>query len=288
MFAVYTREMKSFFNNFTGYITIAFFLIFAGIFVTANNLFVGSSAIESSYSNTVLVYLFAIPILTMKTMSEEKRAGTHILLRSLPLKTTDYILGKYFAVITMLFIPTAITFSYTLILSFYGNINLVSAIFGTLALYLCGCALAAVGLFISSLTGSMVSSAISCFGAMLLIYFMPALTMLLPTGALGSMIAFTILILLIGVLVYRLSASLTFALGFTAVSELILLCAYFIKSEWLEGAVRKLFSSLSVTSRVEIFTSTAILDLSAILYFITVTFIFVFFTVQSAEKSRLG
>jgi ABC-2 type transport system permease protein len=134
----------------------------------------------------------------------------------------------------------------------------------------------------------MVSSAISCFGAMLLIYFMPALTMLLPTGALGSMIAFTILILLIGVLVYRLSASLTFALGFTAVSELILLCAYFIKSEWLEGSVRKLFSSLSVTSRVETFTSTAILDLSAILYFITVAFIFVFFTVQSAEKARLG
>ena len=288
MFAVYTREIKSFFNNFTGYITIAFFLIFAGIFVTVNNFFVGSSAIESSYSNTVLVYLFAIPILTMKTMSEEKRAGTHILLRSLPIKTTDYILGKYFAVITMLFIPTAIIFSYTLILSFYGSVNLISAFFGTLALYLCGCALAGVGMFISSLTSSMVSSAISCFGAMLLIYFMPALTMLLPASALGSMIAFTILILLLGVLVYKLSASLTFALGFTAVSELILLGAYFIRSEWLEGAVRKLFSTLSVTSRVEIFTSTAILDLSAILYFITLTFIFVFFTVQSAEKSRLG
>lgn len=288
MFAVYTREMKSFFNSFTGYITIAFFLLFAGIFVTVNNLFVGSSAIEYSYSNTVLVYLFAIPILTMKTMSEEKRAGTDILLRSLPLKTTDYILGKYFAVITMILIPTAIIFSYTLILSFYGSVNLISAIFGTLALYMCGCALAAIGLFISSLTSSMVTSAISCFGAMLLVYFMPALTMLLPASALGSMIVFTILILLIGLLVYKLSANLTFALGFTCVSELILLGAYFIKSEWLEGSVRKLFSAFSVTSRVEIFTSTAILDLSAILYFITVAFIFVFFTAQSAEKARLG
>ena len=288
MFAVYTREMKSFFNNFTGYITIAFFLVFAGIFVTVNNFFVGSSAIESSYSSTVLVYLFAIPILTMKTLSEEKRAGTHILLRSLPLKTTDYILGKYFAVITMLFIPTAIIFSYTIILSFYGNINLLSAISGTLALYLCGCALAAIGMFISSLTSSMVSSAICSFGAMLLVYFMPALTLLLPASALGSMITFTILVLLSGLLVYKLSASLTFSLGFTAVCELILLGAYFVKSEWLEGAVRKLFSALSVTSRVEIFTSTAILDLSAILYFVTVTFIFVFFTAQSAEKARLG
>ncbi len=288
MFAVYTREMKSFFNNFTGYITIAFFLLFAGIFVTVNNLFVGSSAIESSYSNTVLVYLFAIPILTMKTMSEEKRTGTYTLLRSLPLKTTDYILGKYFAVITMLLIPTVIIFSYTIILSFYGDINLLSAIFGTLALYLCGCALASIGLFISSLTSSMVSAAISCFGAMLLIYFMPALTMLLPASALGSMIVFTLLILLLGLLVYKVSANLTFALGFTCVSELILLGAYFIKSEWLEGGVRKLSSVLSVTGRVEAFTSTAILDLSSILYFITVAFIFVFFTVQSAEKARLG
>ncbi|MBE6607886.1 MAG: hypothetical protein E7633_04980 [Ruminococcaceae bacterium] len=288
MSAVYTREMKSFFNNFTGYITIAFFLLFAGIFVTVNNFFVGSSAIESSYSSTVLVYLFAIPILTMKTMSEEKRAGTDILLRSLPLKTTDYILGKYFAVITMILIPTVIIFSYTLILSFYGSVNIISAIFGTAALYLCGCALAAVGLFISSLTSSMVTSAISCFGAMLLIYFMPALTMLLPASALGSLIAFTLIILFLGVLVYKISANSTFALGFTAVGELILLGAYFIRSEWLEGAVRKLFSLLSVTNRVEIFTTSSILDLSAILYFVTVAFIFVFFTVQSAEKARLG
>ncbi len=288
MLAVYTREMKSFFSNFTGYITIAFFLLFAGIFVTVNNLFVGSSAIEASYTNTVLVYLFAIPILTMKTMSEEKRAGTDILLRSLPLRTTDYILGKYFAVVTMIFIPTVIIFSYTLILSFYGSINLLSAIFGTLALFLCGCALAAIGLFISSLTSSMVTSAISCFGAMLLVYFMPAITMLLPATAIGALVTFTILILLLGLLVYKMSSSQSCTFAFVFASELILLAVYFIKSEWLEGSVRKLFSTLSVTNRIELFTSSAILDLSALLYFISVAFVFVFFTVQSAEKARLG
>ena len=288
MLAVYKREMKSYFSNFTGYITIAFFLLFAGIFVTVNNLFVGSSAIETSYTNTVLVYLFAIPILTMKTMSEEKRAGTDILLRSLPLSTTDYILGKYFAVVTMIFIPTAIIFSYTLILSFYGSINLLSALFGTLALFLCGCALSAIGLFISSLTGSMVTSAIACFGAMLLVYFMPALTMLLPATSLGALVTFTIIILLLGVLVYKTSQSISCAFGFVFASELILLSVYFIKSEWLEGSVRKLFSTLSVTNRIELFTSSSILDISALLYFVSVAFVFVFFTVQSAEKARLG
>lgn len=288
MLAVYTREIKCFFSNFTGYITIAFFLLFAGIFITVSNLFVGSSAIEASYANTVLVYLFAIPILTMKTMSEEKRAGTDILLRSLPLRTTDYILGKYFAVVTMIFIPTAIIFSYTLILSFYGSINLISAIYGTLALFLCGCALAAIGLFISSLTSSMVTSAILCFGAMLLIYFMPAITMLLPTTAIGALVTFTILILLVGILVHKMSASHSCSFAFVFVSELILLAVYFLKSEWLEGSVRKLFATLSVTNRIEPFTLSAILDISALLYFITVAFVFVFFTVQSAEKARLG
>ena len=288
MLAVYTREIKSFFKSFTGYITIAFFLLFAGIFVTVSNLFVGSSSIEASYTGTILVYLFAIPILTMKTMSEEKRAGTSILLRSLPLSTTDYILGKYFAVITMILIPTAVIFSYTLILSFYGSVNLFSAISGTTALFLCGCALAAIGLFISSLTSNMVTSAIFCFGAMLLVYFMPALTMLLPATALGALVTFTLLILLIGILVYKMTNGISYALGFVFSAELILLAIYFIRSEWLEGSVRRLFSLLSVTNRVEIFTSSAILDLSALLYFISVAFVFVFFTVQSAEKARLG
>lgn len=288
MLAVYKREMKSFFGNMTGYIAIAFFLLFAGIFVTVMNLFAGSSAIESSYGTTVLVYLFAIPILTMKIMSEEKRAKTDTLLRSLPLSTTDYILGKYFAVITMILIPTAIIFSYTLILSLYGRINLLAAVSGTLALFLCGCALAAVGLFISSLTDNTVISALLCFGAMLLIYFMPTLTMLLPATSLGALIVFTVIILLLSVVIHRLSANQVFTFAFLFISEIILLAIYFLKSEWLEGSVNKVFSTLSVTERFETFASSAILDLSSILYFITVAFVFVFFAHQSAEKARLG
>lgn len=288
MLAVYKREMKSFFSNFTGYIAIAFFLLFAGIFVTVMNLFVGSSAIESSYSTTVFVYLLAIPILTMKIMSEEKRARTDMLLRSLPLRTIDYVLGKYFAVITMIFIPTAIIFSYTLVLSFYGSVNILAAMSGTLALFLCGCALAAVGLFISSLTDNTVISALLCFGAMLLIYFMQTITMLLPATALGALIVFTVVILLLSLIIYRLSASQICAFAFLFIAEMILLAVYFLKSEWLEGCVTRVFSALSVTERFEIFTSTAILDLSSLLYFITVAFIFVFFAHQSAEKSRLG
>ncbi len=288
MLAVYKREMKSFFGNLAGYITIAFFLLFAGIFVTVMNLFVGSSAIETSYSTTVFVYLIAIPILTMKIMSEEKRAKTDMLLRSLPLRTIDYILGKYFAVITMIFIPTAIIFSYTFILSFYGKVNILAATSGTLALFLCGCALAAVGLFISSLTENTVISAVLCFGSMLLIYFMPTLTMLLPATAFGALAVFTVIILLLAFMIYRLLANQSFSFAFLFSTEAVLLAIYFLKPEWLEGSVTKVFSALSVTDRFELFTSSAILDLAAILYFITVSFIFVFFAHQSAEKSRLG
>ncbi len=288
MLAIYKREMKSFFGNLTGYITIAFFLLFAGIFVTVMNLFAGSSAIESSYRTTVFVYLLAIPILTMKIISEEKRAKTDMLLRSLPIRTIDYIMGKYLAVITMILIPTVIIFSYTLILSFYGKVNIIAAICGTLALFLCGCALAAVGLFISSLTDNTIISALLCFGAMLLIYFMPTITMLLPATPLGSLIVFTVIILLLSFIIYRLSLNQIFAFSFLFISEIILLTLYFTKNEWLEGASSKVFSLFSVTERFEIFTSSAILDFSSILYFITVAFIFVFFAYQSAEKSRLG
>ncbi len=285
MLAVYKREIKSFFSNFTGYITISFFLLFAGIFFTVSNLFVGSSSIEASYENTVLVYLIAIPILTMKIISEEKREKTDMLLRSLPIKTSDYILGKYFASITMIFIPTLIIFSYTLILSFYGKVNILSAASGTLALFLCGCALCAVGLFISSLTESVITTALLTFGAMLLIYFMPTLTMLLPSSALGALAVFTLLILLAAFIIYRLSKNTVFSLASLAIGEAILLAICFINSEWLEGSVQKLSRTLSVTERMNIFTRSSILDLSALLYFITFAFIFIFFTVYSAKRA---
>ncbi|MBE6619177.1 MAG: hypothetical protein E7626_05275 [Ruminococcaceae bacterium] len=288
MLAVYKREMKSFFDGFTGYISTAFFLLFAGIFVTVTNLFVGNSSIEASYSVTVFVYLIAIPILTMKIMSEEKRSGSFLLLRALPLRTRDYILGKYFAVVTMILIPSAVIFSYTLILSLYGKVNVLAALFGTLALFLCGCALAAIGLFISSMTDSPVVSALLCFGAMLLVYFMPTLSMLLPTSALGALAVFSIIIIAAAFIIYKLSSNETLALSCGAVSEIILLAIYFITPEILEGSVAKVLSCLAVTSRFEAFASSAILDLSSILYFITVSAVFVYFAHEASEKARLG
>ena len=188
----------------------------------------------------------------------------------------------------MILIPTVIIFSYTLILSFYGRVNLIAAASGTLALFLCGCALAAIGLFISSLTENTVISAVLCFGAMLLVYFMPTLTTLLPKTSLGALIIFTVTVLIIGLVVYRLSSSQVCAFAFVLIAETVLLAVYAFIPEHLEGSVTKVFSSLSVTERFELFTSSAILDLSSILYFITVAFIFVFFAHQSAEKSRLG
>ncbi len=280
--------MKSFFDGLTGYISIAFFLLFAGIFVSVTNLFVGTSSIEASYSLTVFVYLIAIPILTMKIMSEEKRGGSFILLRTLPFKTRDYIIGKYLALVTMIFIPSAIIFSYTAPLALYGRVNMLAAFSGTLALFLCGCALAAIGLFISSLTDSAVVSALLCFGAMLTVYFTPTLTMLIPTGAIASLLIFSLMIVAISFIIYRLASSDTFALSCAIVMEIILLIIYFAKSELLEGAVAKVLSCIAVTSRLDSFTTSAILDLPSLLYFITVSLVFVFFAHEVSEKARLG
>ena len=288
MLAVYKREMKSFFDGFTGYISTAFFLLFAGIFITVTNLFVGTSSIESSYSLTVFVYLIAIPILTMKIMSEEKRGGTFLLLRSLPLRTKDYILGKYFALVTMILIPSVIIFSYTAVLALYGRVNMLAAFFGTLALFLCGCALAAIGLFISSLTDSPVISALFCFGAMLLVYFMPTIALLLPTSAIGSLIVFSLGAVVASFIVYRLSNSEAAALSCGVIGEVLLLALYFVSPESLEGSAAKLLSALAVTSKLDVFTTSSILDLSAVLYFITVSFVFVFFAHEASEKARLG
>jgi hypothetical protein len=107
-------------------------------------------------------------------------------------------------------------------------------------------------------------------------------------GLVAALIVLSVAIIAASFAIYRLSSSDTLALSCGAVGEIILLFIYFISPERLEGSLAKIFSCLAVTERLESFTASAILDLSSIIYFITVSALFVFFTHEVSEKARLG
>ena len=108
MSAIYKKEFKSYFNNMTGWVVIAFLLVIAGIFVKSVNLDGKYPGFEISLGSMGMVLLFVVPILTMRTLSEERSTKTDQLLFSLPVPISKMVLAKYFAMVTVFAIPIAV------------------------------------------------------------------------------------------------------------------------------------------------------------------------------------
>ena len=131
MNAVYRREIRAYFTGMTAYVFIAFLLLFAGIYTMAYNLTSAYPNFEYVLQSMSIIFLIAIPILTMRVIAEERRQKTDQLLYALPIGMTRVVLGKYLAMITVVAIPCVIMGFYPLILRSFGNVPLGTA-YGTL------------------------------------------------------------------------------------------------------------------------------------------------------------
>ena len=287
MGAIYRREVRSYLCGMTGAIFMAFLLCMTGIYMTVYNLMGGYPSFEASLSGMVFVYLIAVPVLTMRSFSEEKHAKTDQLLYALPLSMNAVVMAKFLAMATILFLPTAVICLYPLLLSTFGTVSLVSAYGAILAFFLLGCTLVSIGMFLSSLTESQVIAAVLGVAAMLFCYLMNGIAGLIPTTAQASYIGFLLLACAAGLIVQSVTKNSTAAVTTTGALALVLSILYFWKSELFAGTFPKMLSALALFDRLSEFTH-GIFDLTAITYYITVTGLFCYLTVQSMEKKRFA
>lgn len=286
MFAIYKRELRSYFSSLFGYVYLAFYLLFAGLFTAVICLFGAASSIELSYGYTSFVFLLSVPLLSLKGFAEERRQKTDLLLRTLPMKSWHLVLGKYLAMITLTGLGQLLGFAAVIVLSFYGPINLTSSLCATFAFFLCGCALVAIGLFLSSLSENILVCALTTFGAMLIIYFLPDLILLLPTTAIGSFLVLSVLVLLLGLIAWRVTRSLNVFCLSLCLLEGINIALLIFGGSLMEGFCARIFTALSVTSQLADFVTYGLFDLQGIAYFLSLTCLFTYFTVLSLEKRR--
>jgi ABC-2 type transport system permease protein len=179
MYAIFHKELHSFFSSLIGYVVIAIFLLINGLFLWIfplefNILEFGYASLESLFMLAPFVFLFLIPAITMKSFSEEKRTGTIELLMTKPLTEMQIIAGKYFATIVLLvfsLIPTFIYYYTVYSLGFpKGNLD-VGATWGAyIGLMFLGAAFASIGLFVSSITNSQIIAFIISVFLCLFIY----------------------------------------------------------------------------------------------------------------------
>ena len=175
MIAVYRREVGSYFKGVLGYLLGAFLLVFAGIYCMVYNLSGYYSNFEYVLSAIGFIYLIAVPIISMRSVAEEKKQKTDQLLYSLPISLGSVVMGKYLAMLTVLALPTGIMALYPLILSQFGAVAYGTAYGALLAFFLMGGCLLSIGLFISSITDSQVAAAVITLLTMMLLYFMSSL-----------------------------------------------------------------------------------------------------------------
>ena len=285
MLAIYKKELKNYFINMTGYIFIGFMLVITGIFTTLINLISTYPSFENVLSNITIVFLLIIPILTMRSVAEERHSRTDQLLYSLPVSVTQVVLAKYLAMFTVFLIPVGIISLYPLILSIFGTVYLGTAYGALLGFTLLGAALLAIGMFMSSLTESQVIAAVTAFGIIFAMYLMSAIASLIPAGSMASLIAFGIVVLIFAGIVYSMTKNSTVA-GITAASGAFVLAAiYFINASVYDGLFAKVLNWLSVFDRFSTFT-TGLFDLTSVVYYVSLIVLFVFATVQSVEKRR--
>lgn len=165
MNAIYKRELRSFFTTPTGYVFCAVFLAVSGLlFALMTMQIVKTTDVSMYYQYLMFAYIVMLPLLTMKSFSEERRTRTEQLLMTSPVGLFPMVFAKFLASFTIFSATLAVTALYFIPLSFYGELNLGRAFGCMIAMFLIGMCFIAIGIFVSSLTENQFTAALGTIG----------------------------------------------------------------------------------------------------------------------------
>ena len=285
MGAIFRHELRNYFHSLTAYVFGAFLLAVVGLGSVLYNLQAAVSNFEFVLSFASIIFVVIVPILTMRTLAEERRQRTDQLLYSLPITTTQVVLGKYLALLVVYLIPLAVISLYPLLFSQFGDVYLPTSYGSLFAFFMMGAALLAVGMFLSSLTDNQGFAAGIGIAAILLNDYSVSLAEYTSSTAMGSLIALYVIALLLGVVIRGLTRNENLAYGVTFALIAALSVAYFVNSTAFEGLLPDIMTKLSLFRQFNSFVNGAF-DLTAIVYYVSVMGFFLFLSVQSMEKRR--
>lgn len=234
MLAIYKREMRAYFTTPIGYVFAAIFLAFSAAVFTYTTLYALSSDTTDYFTIMLFSFIILLPLLTMKTLSEERKMKTEQLLLTSPVSLTGMVCAKFLAAFTVFFGCMLLTSLNFIILYTHSEPNTAIILGNLAALILVGMAFLSIGLFVSSLTESQLAASVITVAILLV---------LLVIGFAGSLIS----------------------------------------APWL----RFLLSGLSVFSRFQNFTN-GVFDIAALVYYVSLTAVFLFLTVRVYDRRRFA
>lgn len=286
MAAIYKRELRSYFHSMIGYVFIAFLVAFTGIYFMAYNLNYGYPYFSYVLSSITFILLIAIPILTMRSFAEDRKNKTDQMLLTYPVSLHEVVLGKYLAMISILAVPCVIYLIFPLLIKAQGTAYIKVDYLAILVFYLLGCVYVSIGMFISSLTESQIIAAIGTFGVLLISYLWSGITNFIASAAWVNLAGVIVILSLVVFLVWRMTKNWLLAVGLEVVALLGSIIPYIVKSSLYEGLLASVLGKMDLFSTFQSISSNNLLDVSGIILYLSMIFLFNFLTMQMIQKRR--
>lgn len=201
IWAICKRELLAFFVSPIAYFVITGFTLLVGFFFFNHLSYfaqmvemsamislrgrdlpnLNQTVIEGVYHTMVVILVFLIPLLTMRTIAEEKKKGTFELLITSPVSVSQIVLGKFLSIAVVLIIMLSVNLIFPALLMKYGNPEVLPIVSGFLGLVLCSLGFASIGMAVSSFTENQVVAGVISMVTLLLLYVIQA-----PAESLGG------------------------------------------------------------------------------------------------------
>lgn len=188
MFAIFKRELSSYFTSPLGYVFIAIFYIFSGAFLYILTLYPGTTDLSGVFSMMFYVMMIFIPILTMRLMADDKRQKTDQLTLTAPISLMRLVFGKFLSAFAVFCCGVVIMLIYGIVLSFFGAVNWALIIGNIVGMLLMGAVFISTGLFVSTLTENQMIAAIGGMGLNLLILLIDTLAAIIPIDFISTVL----------------------------------------------------------------------------------------------------
>lgn len=167
MKAIFKHELRAYFNSPVVYVVISLFTVIASVYYYIGNISGRSADLSKFFDTMGIILLFIIPILTSRTISEDRKTGMEVLVITSPARLSGIITGKFLAVFSVFLLMAAVTIVYPLLLLLFAKFSILTLAGSYIGFILLGAAITAFGIFASSLTESQVTAAIVSFAGLL-------------------------------------------------------------------------------------------------------------------------
>lgn len=286
MLAIYKRELRAYFQSMVGCVFVAFLIVFTGIYFMAYNLVSGYPYFSYTLSGSLIVFIVGIPLITMRSFSEERRNRTDQLLLTAPVSLGKIVMGKYLAMVTVIAIPNVIFCIFPLIIKSQGTAYLTVDYISIGMFFLLGCVYAAIGMFLSSLTESQMIAFISTFGILLVLYLWDGMLSMLPVSAVSGLVGILIILSIAAFYIWHMTGNALISGAVEIIGAAAAVIVFVAKRELYENLLTNLLGRLALADVFTGITENSIVDVTGIVLYLSVIVVFVFLTVQSIQKRR--